>query len=154
MKATHFVSHATLAIACLAVALPAASNCQTYQPASAAHVAGGQADALFKSMIAACAAQDSSRWRDLRTERVNTLLARLSEAENKRLDGDHCALVKGVLAGLNGKASAAVHSIGPYKNRTECGIPAAYWFIHDPVGKPLLRLEVALEQGRLKIDTH
>ena len=154
-KKLHNSLWAGLTVALVSTHSISSANCQTSRPATASDMAGGQGEALLKAMTAACKAQDSAKFFSLQTDDANKLLASNSPAEKKKkLFSQYCTFTDGALNGLGGNVSAATHSIGPYKNKTKCGVLSSYWFVNNKAGDLVLRLEVAVESGRLKIDTH
>jgi hypothetical protein len=152
-KVGRFV-RAAVAIVCSAISPVSFADCQSAKRATAADIAGGQADVLLKAMVAACKAEDPAKFFSLQTEDANKVLAPSSPADKKKLFAQYCTFTTEAVNGLGGNVSTAVHSVGPYKNRAKCGVPASYWFVHNKGGELALRLEVAVESGRLKIDTH
>ena len=143
-----------LVIACAVASAAAFADCQTFRPATATDVTNGQGAALLEAMVAACKIVDSGKFFDLQTDDARQVIASISPAEKKKLLSQYCAFTAKAVSGLGGDVGAGVHSVGPYKKRTKCGAPQSYWFVHNKAGELVLRLEVAVESGRLMIDTH
>ncbi|MDR2188913.1 MAG: hypothetical protein LBE62_12885 [Azonexus sp.] len=154
IKKTHRLAQITIAIACMIAPAASFADCQSAKPATTADIAAGQAKTLLESMISACKAQDPTAFFSLQTEGANKLLATTSTTDKEKLFGQYCAFTTEAVNQLGGNIETAVHSIGPYKNGMKCGIPSSYWFVHNKSGKLALRLEIAVESGQLKIDTH
>lgn len=130
------------------------ADCQSAKAVTAADIAGGQADALLKAMVAACQAREPAKFFSLQTADANRMVSAISPADRTQLFAQYCAFTTDSVRGLGGNTDTAVHAVGPYKNKTKCGAPASYWFVRNQGGELVLRLEVAVESGRLKIDTH
>lgn len=105
-------------------------------------------------MVAACKTQDETKFFALQTDDANTVLAKISSAEKKKLFSQYCTFTADAVGGLGGNLNAGVHTVGPHKNREKCGRPVSFWFVHNKSGDLVLRLAVAVESGQLKIDTH
>lgn len=145
---------AVVAIVFVASSPTSFADCKTSRSATSVDIAGGQAQSLLGAIVAACKGQDPSKFFSLQTEDANKILAPSSKAEKKEIFSQYCAFTAEAERGLGGNIGAGVHSIGPYKSKTKCGAPSSYWFVHNKAGQLVLRLEVAVEAGRLKVDTH
>lgn len=128
------------------------ADCQSTKAATIADV--GQGEALLKSMIDACTSGDAAGFFSLQTKDTARMLASNSPAQKEKQFANYCAFTKQAVKTLGGSTSGAVHSIGPDGNRMKCNAPASYWFVRSKSGELALRLEVGVESGRLKIDTH
>lgn len=152
-KLARFIQTFVLGPIALTAGAASIADCQTAKPARSVDIAAGQADALLKSMVAACKAQNSDQFFKLQTEDANRVFAKNSQAEKYKLYEQYCASTTGAVSKLGGDLGAAIHSVGPYKNRMKCGMPSSYWYVNSKNGELVLRVEVAVESGRLKIDT-
>jgi hypothetical protein len=137
----------------MAATASAFADCQTARPATAVDVSTGHADALLRAMVTACQGQDPNKFFSLQTTDANTVIAKGQAANKKALFDQYCEFTSKAVSGLGGNVNAAVHSIGPDKRATKCGAPTSIWFVHNKAGEMVLRLEVAVEAGRLKIET-
>lgn len=128
------------------------ADCQSTSAATMADV--GQGDALLKSMIKACTSGDAAGFFSLQTKDTARMLASQSPAQNEKLFANYCAFTNQAVKKLGGSTDGAVHSIGPDGDRKKCNAPSSYWFVRSKSGELAVRLEVGIEGGRLKIDTH
>ena len=129
-----------------------AQNCSVIRNASQQDIAKGEAVELLNNMVAACKSQIAENFFRLQTTGSQQLVSGASEKAS--MFKNYCEFTAETIKLLGGNAAVGTHSIGPHKNRTKCGAPASYWFIHTKDGTLALRLEVAVESGRMKIDTH
>lgn len=142
----------------IALAVLTASNAASAQDCSKARnatqqdILKGESVALFNSMVAACKSQTPENFFRLQTGSAKQVSARATD--KAALFKNYCEFTAEAMKTLGGDANAGVHTIGPQKNRMKCGAPASFWFIHTKDGTLALRLEVAVESGSLKIDTH
>lgn len=142
----------------IAVAVFAASNgalaqdCSKARNATQQDIMKGESVALLNAMAAACKSQSPENFFRLQTSSAQKLSA--SATDKAGLLKNYCEFTTEAIKTLGGATNAGVHTIGPHKNRTKCGAPASFWFIHTKDGTLALRLEVAVESGSLKIDTH
>jgi hypothetical protein len=118
-----------------------------------ADVSAGHTDVLLKAMVAACQGQDPDKFFGLQTTDANKVIAAGSAANKRELFKQYCEFTSKAVSGLGGNVSAAVQSVGPDKRKTKCAAPSSIWLVHNKVGELVLRLDVAVEAGRLKIDT-
>jgi hypothetical protein len=142
-----------VASACMAATTLAFADCQTTRPPTAADVSAGHTDSLLKAMVTACQGQDPDKFFTLQTTDANNVIAKGQAANKKELFSQYCAFTSKAVGGLGGNVSAAVHSVVADKKTTKCGSPTSNWLVHNKAGELVLRLEVAVESGRLKIDT-
>jgi hypothetical protein len=129
-----------------------AQDCAKARNASQQDIARGEAVALLNAMAAACKSQIPENFFHLQTSSAQKLV--MGATDKAHLFKNYCEFTTEAIRTLGGTTDAGTHSIGPYKNRSKCGAPASYWFIHTKDGTLALRLEVAVESGSLKIDTH
>lgn len=129
-----------------------AEDCTKVRNASQQDIARGESVALLKNMAAACKSQIPENFPRLQTSDAQRLFFKADDKAS--LFKNYCEFTTEAIRTLGGNTDAGTHSIGPYKNRSKCGAPASYWFIHTKDGKLALRLEIAVESGNLKIDTH
>lgn len=154
VKQSHRILLISLTLASAVTSTTSLAECQSAKPATVADVARGQSDALLKAMVAACKSQEPSRFFELQTTDASRLVSSIPSAERGKLFDQYCTFTNEAVKGLGGNLATAVHTVGPHKNRRKCGVLWSYWFVHNKAGEMVLRLEVALESGRLKIDTH
>lgn len=141
------------AVAFLTLSTVSVADCQSVRLAIAADIPGSKAEALLRAMVAACKSQEPDQFFALQTTDSAKLTMSASPARKAEVLADYCTFTNDAMKRLGGEFSAATHSIGPYKGKTKCGVPWSYWFVHNRSGELVLRLEVAVESGRLKIDT-
>ncbi len=142
----------------VALAVFAASNgasaqdCSKARNATQQDIMKGESVTLLNTMAAACKSQAPENFFRLQTSNAQKLSA--GSPDKAGLLKNYCEFTTEAIKTLGGGTNAGVHTIGPHKNRTKCGAPASFWFIHTRDGTLALRLEVAVESGSLKIDTH
>ncbi len=129
-----------------------AQDCSRSRNATQHDIAKGESVALLNAMVAACKSRNPDDFFRLQTSSAQKLSS--SVTDKTRLLKNYCDFTTEAIKTLGGGTDAGVHSIGPYKNRMKCEGPASFWFIHTKDGTLALRLEVAVESGNLKIDTH
>lgn len=129
-----------------------AQDCSKARNASQQDIMNGESVALLNAMVAACKSRDPENFFRLQTSSAQKLSARSTDKAG--LFKNHCEFTSEAIKTLGGGTDAGVHTIGLHKNRMKCGAPASFWFIHTIDGTLALRLEVAVESGSLKIDTH
>ncbi|MEO3712711.1 hypothetical protein [Roseateles flavus] len=129
-----------------------AQDCAGTRTATPADLARGEGVALLNSMGAACRSQQPERFFRLQTSQARASAERAGDKAG--LFRNYCEFTDRALKALGGDAAAGVHTIGPHKGRTRCGVPASFWFVHTKDGELALRLEVAVESGQLRMDTH
>jgi hypothetical protein len=129
-----------------------AQDCSIARNATQQDIMKGESVALLNAMAAACKSQSPENFFRLQTSSAQKLTARATDKVG--LLKNYCEFTTNAIKTLGGGTDAGVHTIGPHKNGTKCGAPASYWFIHAKDGTLALRLEVAVESGSLKIDTH
>lgn len=129
-----------------------AQDCSVIRNASQQDIARGESVTLLNNMAAACKSQIPESFFRLQTSGAQQLVSTASDKAS--LFKNYCEFTAEAIKTLGGSTTVGTHSIGPYKGRSKCGAPASYWFIHTKDGTLALRLEVAVESGRLKIDTH
>lgn len=129
-----------------------AQDCSKARNATQQDIMKGESVALLNAMAAACKSQMPENFFRLQTSSAQKLSARATDKAG--LLKNYCEFTTEAIKRLGGGTDAGVHTIGPQKNRTKCGAPASFWFIHTKDGTLALRLEVAVESGSLKIDTH
>ena len=129
-----------------------AQDCAGTRPATQQDLAHGEGITLLNDMAAACRSPQPENFLRLQTSSARGLAHRASDRAS--LVRTYCEFTEQALNTLGGNAAAGLHSIGPYKGRSRCGVLASYWFVHAKSGELALRLAVAVEGGRLRIDTH
>ncbi|RVT87952.1 hypothetical protein [Inhella crocodyli] len=129
-----------------------AQDCSKARNATPQDIMKGESVALLNSMAAACKSQVPENFFRLQTSSAQQISARATDKAG--LFKNYCEFTSEAIKTLGGGANAGVHTIGPHKNKMKCGAPASFWFIHTKDGTLALRLEVAVESGSLKIDTH
>ena len=129
-----------------------AQDCSVIRNASQQDIAKGEAVTLLNNMAGACKSQIPENFFRLQTSEAQRLVSGVSDKAS--LFKNYCEFTAEAIKTLGGNTAMGTHSIGPYKNRSKCGAPASYWFIYTKDGTLALRMEVAVESGSLKIDTH
>lgn len=128
----------------------AAANCQSKRPASPSDI--GKSTELFKSMIVACKSGNPDNFFALQTTDANRMV---NSSGNKRsLFTQYCSFTQDALRTLGGQPENGVHSIKQDNYKTVCGQKVSTWYVHSNNGALAIRLDVAVENGQLKIDTH
>jgi hypothetical protein len=129
-----------------------AQDCSKARNATQQDIAKGESVALLNAMSTACKSKNPENFFRLQSSDAQKLVN--GTTDKAHIFKNYCEFTTEAIKTLGGSTDAGKHSIGPHKNRTKCGAPASFWFIHTKDGALALRLEVAVESGSLKIDTH
>ena len=133
----------------------AVADCQSLKPLGPGDVNSAKPDLLFKNMLAACKSGAPERFFALQSKKSSYLLSKLSSSDKSQLFSQYCTFTQEANKTLGGHPESGIHSFKQdnYKT-TECGQKMSFWYVHSKNGALALRLEVTLENGQLRIDTH
>jgi hypothetical protein len=105
-------------------------------------------------MIAACKSGVPENFFKLQTSDARSIVAGSSPQKQKALFSQYCDFTRQSVVALNNHPEAGIHSIEKHQRLTKCGDQVTTWYVAAADGKLAIRLQVAVEDGALEIDTH
>jgi hypothetical protein len=130
-----------------AVHATADSDCNIRRPASEDDLKNGKAALLIKNLSSACANKSPTEFFAQQTSRVRLILSKETSTEQMK----YLNLLCGQLARAFKNPEALSYSLEQGRAR-KCGQPISELWANGQNGEPILRMTVAVENDRLRLD--
>lgn len=144
-----------LVVACLQLTSSIAlADCYSRKPVQPGEFSSAAGQSLLNKMVAACNDGAPENFFALQTDDARSIVSRLSAPKQQQLFAQYCDFTKKGMGILGGQPERAIHSIKVDSYKTKCGQKVSTWYVHNSGGSLAVRMDVAIESGEMKIDTH